>query len=95
MRDRAERSLARTCFCLRPLRSQVLERGEKIELHVDKAESLQQHAFTFRKQATSIRRMMCCKNVKLTVAIILVATLILLVILLAACNPDFKRCGAK
>ena len=47
----------------RPTR--VLERGEKIELLVDKAENLNQQAFKFRKQSSALKRAMWIKNLKL------------------------------
>mmetsp|Transcript_12734 Transcript_12734/g.28721 ORF Transcript_12734/g.28721 Transcript_12734/m.28721 type:complete len:92 (+) Transcript_12734:667-942(+) len=43
----------------------VLERGEKIELLVDKAENLNQQAFKFRKQSTALKRALWLKNLKL------------------------------
>ena len=43
----------------------VLQRGEKIELLVDKTENLNQQAFRFKRQSTVLRRTMWCKNVKL------------------------------
>ena len=48
-----------------PARARVLERGEKIELLVDKAENLNQQAFKFRKQSTALKRAMWLKNLKL------------------------------
>ena len=47
----------------------VLERGEKIELLVDKSENLNQQAFKFKKQSTALRRAMWCKNVKMMLLI--------------------------
>lgn len=43
----------------------VLERGEKIELLVDKAENLNQQAFKFRKQSSALKSAMWMKNLKL------------------------------
>eukprot|EP00629_Pelagomonadales_sp_RCC1024_P009438 CAMPEP_0119269064 /NCGR_PEP_ID=MMETSP1329-20130426/6615_1 /TAXON_ID=114041 /ORGANISM="Genus nov. species nov., Strain RCC1024" /LENGTH=215 /DNA_ID=CAMNT_0007269055 /DNA_START=168 /DNA_END=811 /DNA_ORIENTATION=+ len=42
----------------------LLERGEKIELLVDKAENMQQQAFKFERSAVSLKRTMCCKRCK-------------------------------
>lgn len=50
----------------------VLERGEKIELLVDKTEVLDQHAFKFKKQSRSLKRAMWWKNIKLTILIIVI-----------------------
>lgn len=43
----------------------VLERGEKIELLVDKTDNLNQQAFRFKKQSTYLRRALWWKNCKL------------------------------
>jgi vesicle-associated membrane protein 7 len=48
----------------------VLERGERIELLVDKTETLSQNAFQFKKSSTALKRAMWWKNVKLMVLII-------------------------
>ena len=43
----------------------VLERGERIELLVDKTENLSQSAFKFKKSSTALKRSMWWKNIKL------------------------------
>jgi vesicle-associated membrane protein 7 len=43
----------------------VLERGERIDLLVDRTDQLSQAAFTFRRQSTALKRAMWWKNVKL------------------------------
>lgn len=47
----------------------VLERGERIELLVDRTEVLDQHAFKFKKKATKLKRAMWWKNAKMVLAI--------------------------
>ena len=47
----------------------VLERGEKIELLVDKSENLNQQAFKFKKQSVALKRAMWCKNMKMMLLI--------------------------
>lgn len=64
----------------------VLERGEKIELLVDKSDMLDQHAFKFKKHARDLKRAMWWKNAKLWLILIVVLTLIIYVILVAACG---------
>jgi len=64
----------------------VLERGEKIELLVDKTEVLDQHAFKFKKASTKLKRHLWWKNVKLTIIIILFLLAIIYVILAASCG---------
>ncbi|KAF9562827.1 Vesicle-associated membrane protein [Mortierella alpina] len=45
----------------------VLERGERIELLVDKTDNLNQQAFAFKKRSTALKRTMWWKNTKLTI----------------------------
>lgn len=44
----------------------VLERGDRLELLVDKTENLQGNTFRFRKQTRRFRSTVWWKNVKLT-----------------------------
>jgi len=64
----------------------VLERGEKIELLVDKTEVLDQHAFKFKKQARILKNTMWWKNAKLMVIVAIVVILIIYFILVGACG---------
>jgi len=50
----------------------VLERGEKIELLVDKSDQLDQHAFKFKSHSRSLKRAMWWKNAKLIILISLI-----------------------
>src|SRR5690348_16050116 len=50
----------------------ALERGERIELLVDKTENLSSNAFKFKKQSTALKRSMWWKNVKLLIVIAIV-----------------------
>lgn len=59
------------------LHEQVLARGEKIELLVDKTEHLTHQAFQFRRTTTRVKRGMYCKSLKLN---LFLCTLLLLVI---------------
>ncbi|KAG2183735.1 hypothetical protein INT43_006746 [Umbelopsis isabellina] len=54
----------------------VLERGERIELLVDKTDNLNQQAFAFKKRSTQLKRQMWWKNTKLMVMIAVVCFLI-------------------
>jgi len=71
----------------------VLERGEKIELLVDKTEVLDQHAFKFKKQSRGLKRAMWWKNVKLMIVIFIFIVAIIYIILAAACGGlDLPKC---
>jgi len=71
----------------------VLERGERIELLVDKSETLSNSAFKFKKQSTALKRSMWWKNVKLIIVIIVVVLLVIYIIVALICGgPAFKGC---
>jgi len=74
----------------------VLERGERIELLVDKTENLSQNAFRFKKQSTSLKRAMWFKNIKLIIIIIVVVMILLYIIVALVCGgPAFQGCIKK
>jgi len=68
----------------------VLLRGEKIELLVDKSEVLEQNAFKFHRGAKNLKRAMWIKNAKWTAIGVVVLTLLIYVILAAACGPKVQ-----
>ncbi|XAR62770.1 hypothetical protein NMG60_11017640 [Bertholletia excelsa] len=69
----------------------VLDRGEKIELLVDKTENLRYQAQDFKKQGTKIKRKMWYQNMKIKLVVAGIATALILIIILTIC-PGF-RCG--
>ncbi|KAI7846867.1 vesicle-associated membrane protein [Circinella umbellata] len=73
----------------------VLERGERIELLVDKTDNLNQQAFAFKKRSTQLKRAMWWKNTKLMVMIVLLCFLIAYFIAASVCGfPAFGDCRA-
>jgi vesicle-associated membrane protein 7 len=50
----------------------VIERGERIELLVNKTESMQQQAFKFKTNSKSLAHAMWWKNFKLTLLIVVI-----------------------
>jgi vesicle-associated membrane protein 7 len=70
----------------------VLQRGERIELLVDKSEDLSANASRFKKGSTALKRAMWWKNVKLTLLILLIVGLVILFIVWLACGVSFERC---
>jgi vesicle-associated membrane protein 7 len=72
---------------------QVLARGEKIELLVDKTENLNQQAFKFKRQSRDLKNSMWWKNVKLMIIIFVIVVLVLYFIIAMACGtPDLSKC---
>lgn len=70
----------------------VLERGEKLELLVDKSEELHQQAFKFQKSARQLKSAMIWKRVKLYTLIFVVVALIIWVITVIACGITYSKC---
>jgi len=71
----------------------VLERGEKIELLVDKTEVLDQHAFKFKKTSKKLARAMWWKYVKFTVILVIILAIVIYIICAAACGgADLPDC---
>ena len=61
----------------------VLERGEKIEILVDKTEELSSTADSFQKSSTRLKRSLWWQDKKWTIVIVIVVVLVLGVITLA------------
>ncbi|KAG7581941.1 Longin-like domain superfamily [Arabidopsis suecica] len=71
----------------------VLDRGERLELLVDKTENMQGNTFRFRKQARRYRTIMWWRNVKLTIALILVLALVVYIAMAFVCHgPSLPSC---
>jgi len=64
----------------------VANRGEKLELLVDKTENLNASSVTFRKSSRNLARSMCLKNLKITIITGLVCVVVLYVIVSASCG---------
>jgi len=71
----------------------VLERGERMELLVDKTDNLNQQAFQFKKKSTQLKRAMWWKNVKLMIILVLVCVVILYLLISFICGfPAWQKC---
>mmetsp|Transcript_19263 Transcript_19263/g.45040 ORF Transcript_19263/g.45040 Transcript_19263/m.45040 type:complete len:219 (-) Transcript_19263:216-872(-) len=71
----------------------VLERGDRIELLVDRTESLNQHAVKFKKQSTQLKRAMWWKNAKLMGVLAVVVGVIIFIVIASACGGlSFPSC---
>ncbi|GAA0170337.1 hypothetical protein Leryth_026575 [Lithospermum erythrorhizon] len=67
----------------------VLDRGEKIELLVDKTENLRSQAQDFRQQGTKMRRKMWYQNMKMKLIVLCILIVLVLIIFLSVC-PRFQ-----
>jgi vesicle-associated membrane protein 7 len=73
----------------------VLDRGEKIELLVDKTEGLAGDAFRFKKQASRVKHAQWVKNMKLTVVAVCVGVLILYFLVGMVCGFSLRFCRSQ
>ncbi|PPD71816.1 hypothetical protein GOBAR_DD31297 [Gossypium barbadense] len=64
----------------------VLERGDRLELLVDKTANMQGNTFRFRKQTRRLRNTVWWRNVKLTGALIILILIIIYVVLAFVCH---------
>ncbi|GFQ04824.1 vesicle-associated membrane protein 721 [Phtheirospermum japonicum] len=64
----------------------VLDRGEKIELLVDKTENLHHQAQDFRTTGTKIRRKMWLQNMKIKLIVLAIVIALILIIVLSVCK---------
>lgn len=72
----------------------VLDRGEKIELLVDKTDELEETAQDFRFKSRNLARTMWFRNVKLIILLVVLVLIIAFVVLWLACGifPPFGNC---
>ncbi|XP_043698583.1 vesicle-associated membrane protein 711-like [Telopea speciosissima] len=71
----------------------VLERGDRLELLVDKTAHMQGNTFRFRKQARRFKNTVWWRNVKLTVALIILLLIIVYIVVAIVCHgPTLPSC---
>ena len=73
----------------------LLERGEKIELLVNKTEAMTEQAFRFEKSATKLKIAVWWKRVKIYLFIFFIIALLAVFIAVVACGFDFANCAAN
>ncbi|KAK3419826.1 hypothetical protein EUGRSUZ_G00592 [Eucalyptus grandis] len=72
----------------------VLDRGQEVELLLDKTENLRSQAQDFRQQATRMRRKMWLQNIKIKRIVLGIVVALILIIVLSIICGGF-RCGGK
>ncbi|KAL0974381.1 hypothetical protein UPYG_G00219690 [Umbra pygmaea] len=74
----------------------VAQRGEKLELLIDKTENLVDSSVSFKTTSRNLARAMCMKNLKLTIIVIVVSLVVLYIIVTAACGGlSWPNCVKK
>jgi vesicle-associated membrane protein 7 len=81
---------ARASVCAQVERClQVLDRGERIELLVDKTDHLQNESFAFKREARRLKTKLWWKNIRLLAFIALIVLIIAYIIVCFVCSPTF------
>jgi vesicle-associated membrane protein 7 len=71
----------------------ILDRGQKIDILVDKTENLTSTSAVFKKKAVELKRVMWWKNAKLMILVVVVILIIIYVIIAIACGgPALPSC---
>eukprot|EP00985_Skeletonema_marinoi_P023481 scaffold15698_cov154-Skeletonema_marinoi.AAC.17 len=73
---------------------QVLERGEKIELLVDKTDRLNQQAFIFERSGRELKRAMWWRNARWAAFLVVAGGFAIFFVAGLVCGFDFHRCKA-
>jgi len=74
---------------------QILSRGERIELLVDKTDVMAGQATAFRRGARSVRRQMWWRNSKILALCVLVGLVLLWMLVAQFCGAGLNHCGSK
>ncbi|OLY77898.1 Vesicle-associated membrane protein 714 [Smittium mucronatum] len=73
----------------------VLERGDRIDLLVDKTNNLSTEAFAFRKRSTALKRRLWWRNQRLVVLLVCSLIISAYVAISSVCGfPGWGRCRA-
>ncbi|TFK67211.1 VAMP/synaptobrevin-like protein [Pluteus cervinus] len=72
---------------------QILSRGERIELLVDKTDVIAGQATAFRRGARTVRRQMWWKNTKVVILCMIFALLFFWVLAAQFCGPTLTQCS--
>eukprot|EP01134_Creolimax_fragrantissima_P000884 CFRG0884T1 len=70
----------------------VIQRGEQIDILVDQTDTLNQHAFQFKKKSTALKRKMWWKNTKMLILLGLVLLIMFYFFLSMACGGPSLPC---
>jgi vesicle-associated membrane protein 7 len=70
----------------------VLERGDRLELLVQKTDDLDNSAFVFKRGATTLKREMWYRNIRTSVYVVLLVILGLYILAALMCSPTLKHC---
>ena len=66
---------------------QILDRGERIELLVDKTDHLQSESFAFRRDARRLETKMWWRNTRLQIGLGVLFLLVVYILIAMICSP--------
>jgi len=70
----------------------VVDRGEHLELLMDKSDGLSSQANAFKKQSTGLRKAMWWQNIKKMLLLAFVLVVVLCVIVFSMCGFTLEKC---
>ena len=73
----------------------ILERGEKLELLVDKTDQLQSQAFQFQKTSRKLKEAMWWRKAKMYAMVAFAFLFVVWVISAFACGIDYSKCASS
>lgn len=74
----------------------IMQRQEKIELLVEKTESLNQTALQFRRQAVDVRRILWWRDIRAKITMVTIGLVLIFLIVMWLCGgTDFHKCQSN
>lgn len=70
----------------------VIQRGDKVELLVEKTQQLSVSASRFQKSSKDLKNVMCRQNARLTILLAVVVVVVIWLIISLVCKFDFSKC---
>ena len=70
----------------------ALARQDRLDTLHAKAVTLQDQAATFQKKSTELKRSLCLRNAKFAAMIVAAVAILIFIILLIVCKPNFSDC---
>ena len=71
---------------------QILDRGERLELLVNKTDNLQSDSLVFRKQSRQLRRKVWWQSARMLVLMFLVLAVALFLVVTGICGIRLRQC---
>lgn len=75
---------------------QLMNRGERLELLVNKSQNLSENAMTFKSSSVMVRKKTCSKNFRMVIILIVISLIMLYAVMCAACGGlAWRSCVGK